>query len=157
MMQVSVKTYASFTVAGLEISTNYQEAMETIPLLWERFHQENIVAQLPNKLDDSVIYGVYSQYESDEKGQYHLLAGTEIQEDSTLTAPLTCVSIPLARYVVCHVKQPEELFDAWSKIWQADIKRSFTYDFERYGSDGIDIYVGIQDDNQTDKAIISCF
>lgn len=157
MMQVSVKTYASFTVAGIEISTNNQEAMKTIPPLWERFHQENIVAKLPSKLDESVIYGVYSQYETDEKGQYHLLAGTEVQEGTIVTAPFTILSIPLARYVVCHVKSPEALYEAWSKIWQAKINRAFTYDFERYSADGIDIYVGIQDDDQTDKAIISCF
>lgn len=156
-MDVSVESYASFTVGGIGITTDYKDAPKTIPPLWERFYEENIVSQLSATLDETVVYGVYSQYESDEKGCYHLLAGTEVQEGTLLVSPFETISVPLSRYLVCHIKRREEIIDAWMKIWQSQIKRRFSFDFERYGPDGIDIYVSIEDDNQTDKAIISGF
>jgi predicted transcriptional regulator YdeE len=154
-MNISIKEYASFAVAGISIETNNHEADKTIPALWARFQDNNIMADIPQKLDNSVVYGVYSHYQGNEQDNYQLLVGTEVQEGSVVKPPLSSLEISIARYVVCEVTHRDDVINAWVKIWRSQLNRAFVADFERYTADSIEIYIGIVDDGQTDKAIIS--
>lgn len=156
-MNVTIKQYASLTVAGLSIETNNQEAKNTIPPLWSRVQSENIIETIPQKLDENVLYGVYGNYASDNTGNYTLLVGTEVQDGTEVQPPLQTMALPLARYVVFDVPKRDAVYAVWQLIWKADLNRTYIADFERYTQDSIEIYIGINEDDQIDKTIISGF
>ncbi|OEH45489.1 hypothetical protein lpari_03540 [Legionella parisiensis] len=75
----------AFNVVGLRERTKnineFNPQTAKLPALWDRFHQSQIAAQKPN----SLIYGVYSDYESDDKGFYTVTAGIEINDSKTIS------------------------------------------------------------------------
>src|SRR5579862_4169576 len=62
-----------FYVAGFLVRTNNADeagGKGKIGDLWQRFFKENLGAQIPNRAD-SALTVVYSEYASDEKGDYN--------------------------------------------------------------------------------------
>ncbi|MFF2482283.1 GyrI-like domain-containing protein [Paenibacillus sp. NPDC058071] len=95
---------------------------------------------------DSTLYGVYHQYESDYKGDYTLCIAVEGEEgERQLELPAS------AKYEIFRVDTAEEqgVVKTWQKIWRREeagtLKRAYTCDFEKYDSHGeIDIYIAIK-------------
>jgi predicted transcriptional regulator YdeE len=61
-----------FYVAGWEVRTSNASEMSgggKIGPLWQRLMQQNLSAQIPNRTS-SALFAVYSNYASDEKGEY---------------------------------------------------------------------------------------
>jgi len=46
----------NLNIIGIYIETNYNQALNDLRHLWEKFYCENIFAQIPNKLADDVYY-----------------------------------------------------------------------------------------------------
>lgn len=97
---------------------------------------------LSNKTDN--IYGLYHAYESDYTGDYTLCVAIEGKGESTIVIPNDI------KYEVFTVDTNEEqgVFKTWNEIWKQEeegqLKRSYTFDFEKYYPDGkIDIYIAI--------------
>jgi len=92
-------------------------------------------------------YGVYHKYKSNYKGDYTLsiaIEGVNNNSEGNLTIPED------ANYRVFQVDPKDELgvINAWKEIWeledQGDLKRAYTYDFEKYLPDGkIEIYIAL--------------
>src|ERR1700678_460643 len=64
-------------VAGYPVRTSNAKEMAgngEIGKLWARFFQENLGAQIPNRTGENLMV-VYSDYASDEKGEYSYLLG----------------------------------------------------------------------------------
>ncbi|MGL5675201.1 MAG: GyrI-like domain-containing protein [Cellulosilyticaceae bacterium] len=113
--------------------------------LWEKLYQGGINAQINNKINDYAI-GLYSDYTADG---YCVTAGNEVSE--VANEGLTVKIIPAGRYAKfsVHGHMEKAVAEAWQKIWQMDLDRSFTGDFEEYlNSDweaaDIDIYIALK-------------
>lgn len=158
----SVKTeeQKTFHVIGLAVRTNNkQEAggQGEIPKLWQRFMQQGISGKIPNRVDDGLLV-VYTDYESDQTGEYTYLIGARVTTAADVPAGLTLKEIPAGRYaVIATDKGPVEsvIPKAWQHIWSMSAKdfggeRAFQADYEVYPQGfepqnaRVDIYIGLK-------------
>jgi len=142
------------TVAGISVRTlNRDEANpETAKLaaFWAKLRNENIPASIPGALANSPVYGVYSNYESDESGYYTVTAGVEVALNASL-AGFTRIEISSGHYLVFSAKgsMPEIVIKIWQRIWayfadESIYLRRFNTDFEVYSSaEEVEIYIGV--------------
>jgi predicted transcriptional regulator YdeE len=133
---------APFYVAGWQVRTNNADEMGgagKIGPLWQRFMQQNLAAQIPNRIGDALIV-VYSDYASDEKGDYDYLLGARVSSVDNLPAGMTWKKVEPGRYAVILTEKgqmPGVLQTAWARIWKmtpAELggKRAFLTDYEIY-------------------------
>lgn len=131
-----------FYVAGYLVRTNNAKEMAgqgEIGKLWQRFMQEGLGAKIPNRADAALTV-VYSDYASDEKGDYNYLLGARVTSIDGLPDGMTCKKVQAGPYaaVTTEVGEiPSVLQTAWRKIWQmspAELggKRAFMTDYEIY-------------------------
>ena len=127
-----------FSVIGIAIRTtneNGQSAID-IPKLWDRFFAENIMAQITNRIDDT-IYSIYTDYEKDHTKPYTTLLGCKVANQDSVPNGLTIKTFDAGSYIkfVAKGKLADGIvYQEWLKIWEADIPRAFTADFEIYGT-----------------------
>jgi len=143
MSHIHHKTlHGPIAVAGFQIRTNNALEMAgrgQIRQLWRRFFAENLAAQIPNRTSNSY-YVVYSNYASDENGEYDYLLGAPVSSIDNLPSGITFAAIATGNYaVVTTEKGPVEavMQTAWREIWSmpaADLggKRSYLTDYEVY-------------------------
>ena len=131
-----------FYVAGSQVRTNNADEMAghgKIGLLWQNLMQQNLTAQIPNRIGDALIV-VYSNYASDEKGEYDYLIGARVSSVDHLPAGMTWRKIESGAYAVILTdkgQMPGVLQAAWARIWKmtpAELggRRRFVTDFEVY-------------------------
>jgi len=131
-----------FYVAGFLVrTTNAAEASgeSKIGPLWQRFMQEKLVDQIPNRADESFTV-VYSNYASDETGAYDYLLGARVTSVDHLPAGMSWRRVVPATYAVILTDKgpmPGVLQAAWDRIWHispGDLggKRAFVTDYEVY-------------------------
>jgi predicted transcriptional regulator YdeE len=148
-------------VAGYQVRTSNAKEMSgngEIGKLWARFYQENLAAQIPNRVGQSLMV-VYSDYASDEKGEYSYLLGAPVTSIDALPAGLTYRKIPAGQYAVVTTAQGpliDVLQAAWKHIWSmspAELggKRAFQEDYEIYDqrsmnptSAQVEIHIGLK-------------
>jgi len=148
-------------IAGIQIRTSNTAELSgqgKIAPLWQRFFAENLLAQIPHQTGNS-LYAVYSNYESDEYGEYDYLLGAQVTSAGNLPAGITIATVATGRYaVVTTEKGPvtEMVPGTWKEIWQMpaedlDGKREFLTDYEVYGERATDptnaiveIHVGLE-------------
>lgn len=111
---------------------------EKIGQLWSQ-----VMSQVQN--DDTVIYGIYHDYENDYRGDYTLTIASEQKTAKRL------LDIPSQKYELFPVDTTSEIgvIEAWQKVWsleeESKIERAYQYDFEKYDLDGtVTLYIGIQ-------------
>ena len=136
-----------FYVSGLSVRTINREEFDPstakLPTLWQQFSTTGLVGAL----SDSPIYGVYSDYETDDTGHYTVTAGI----DTSMQTPpkFTIVKVEGGDYLVFEDQgpMPQTVIDTWKRVWRYFAKetthrRSFTTDFELYrGADSIAVYI----------------
>ncbi|TDQ27805.1 GyrI-like domain-containing protein [Tenacibaculum caenipelagi] len=143
-----------FYVVGISVRTTNedQKAMEDIPALWQRFMSENIAKQIPNKSSDE-IYAVYTDYESDYTKPYTTIIGCRVDEITNIPEGMISKKIEAPSYEK-HVAKGNltegVVYNKWIEIWNEDINRAYTSDFEVYGSKAadptnaeIEIFIGV--------------
>lgn len=113
--------------------------------LWEKLYQGGINESIKNKVNEYAI-GLYSDYEDD---RYLVTVGNEVCKAQN--EGLTVKKIPAGKYAKFSIEGPMEkaVAEAWSKIWQMDLDRSYKADFEEYlNSDfnnaKVDIYISLK-------------
>jgi predicted transcriptional regulator YdeE len=132
----------SFYVAGYQVRTNNANEMSghgEIGNLWQRFMAQNLGAQIPNRADTATIV-VYSNYASDEKGEYSYLLGARVTSIEHLPAGMSYTKIVAGPYAVLTTERGpliEVLQAEWRKIWamqpsQLGGRRAFLTDYEVY-------------------------
>jgi predicted transcriptional regulator YdeE len=147
MPNIQKVTLTGKTIYGLETRTKNVDEMKNetqkIAPLWEQYHTEIV----PNLEKDVTLYGVYHHYESDDKGAFDVLVGSESEGEG-----LASVRLEEGRYLKFPVKgeMPQAIIDTWSKVWayfedpSVDERRVYETDFEHYISvDAADIYIGV--------------
>ncbi len=134
----------AFRVMGIEARTRNNDEMEPssakIPGLWEKFSAESLPGHIPHQANPGVIYGLYSDFESDADGAYTLMAGCEVHPGAQPPGTLCVRDVPAARYAVFTSDRgamPDVVIYTWAAIWemtpeQLGGERAYTGDFELY-------------------------
>lgn len=121
---------------GLELRTDNQRCSLEMPAHKEKFFSQNILAKIPNKISGDVL-AVYTDYEGDYTQPYSWILGVEVSSLDEIPVGLVGKEIPESKYAVFTTEGefPQGLIAAWQAIWQSDLSRSYTTDFEVYSSD----------------------
>jgi len=117
---------------------NDNQVMQKITSMWK-----NASSSLAN--NNGNVYGLYHEYESNYKGDYTLCVAVEGKNKPPIVIPDD------TKYQVFNVSTNDEkgVFNTWNEIWEKEeegqLKRAYTYDFEKYYPDGnIDICIAIE-------------
>lgn len=117
--------------------------------LWNHFYNEGIYAAIPDKKSEKAL-GIYTDYESNEKSDYTVLAAYETSK-APQSGEYTVCKIPAGRYAKFVVRgdMVQAVAAAWQEIWKMDLPRTFQCDFEEYQNDSMEqaeihIYVGLK-------------
>lgn len=118
------------TVVGVSaITTNDDPNMgKIIGGLWEQLYQEGISTTIKNRRNEYAI-GLYSDYVKD---QYCVTTGHEVIVPEN--EELTVKTIPAGTYAKFSIygNMMTVVAETWNEIWNTDLERSFTGDFEEY-------------------------
>ncbi|MEZ4911154.1 MAG: GyrI-like domain-containing protein [Saprospiraceae bacterium] len=152
---MSNQTIQKFSVIGISVrATNENgQASQDIPALWNKFMAEGIAEQIPNKIDNS-IYCIYTEYEKDHSKPYTTILGCKVENLDTIPNGMVGKAFDEATYTK-HIAKGNVLqgmvFGEWTKIWNSDLDRTFTADFEVYGEKAqnpenaeVDIFVAVK-------------
>ena len=134
-MEHRTESIEGFDVVGVRIRTNNTEAMEAIGALWARFTDEGLGERIPS--DDGDLLALYTAYESDHTGDYEYLIGKRVATGSDVPGGLSRVRVRGGTYAVVAAEgeMPQALVGTWGRIWESDLARAFTTDFEIYPPD----------------------
>jgi predicted transcriptional regulator YdeE len=120
------------------------------------FFGKDIYSKIPNKIDDR-IYAVYGNFEEwfsqdSENKNYDLIIGCKVESLEWLPKWLSNIEIPEQDYAkfVAVWNMPWAVLKQWEHIWNSDIKKNFSVDFEVYSQKSqqgknseVDIYVWV--------------
>ena len=144
-----------FSVIGISTRTTNEngQSAQDIPKLWNKFLTENIAEKIPNKADNTV-YCIYTDYEKDYTKPYTTILGCKVSSLENIPDGLIGKFFDAATYSK-HTAKGNILqgliFNEWTKIWNANLDRAYTADFEVYGEKAqnpenaeVDIYVSVK-------------
>jgi predicted transcriptional regulator YdeE len=149
------QTIEKFNVIGISVRTTNENGQsgKDIGELWNKFMMDKVLEQIPNKMEGSV-YCIYTDYESDYTKPYTTIIGCKVKDLNTIPNGMIGRTIESGNYSKHTAKGnnlQEMIVQAWMKIWNSDLRRSYTADFEVYGEKAykqegaeVDIFVAIQ-------------
>ena len=148
---------------GLTARTNNKNEMNPqtskIGELAGRFWSQNIASQIPNRKNPGVTLSIYTEYDSNEHGDYTYFIGEEVSSFEDIPSEMQKLTIPAAQYqkfTTPSGKMPEVVINAWQQIWKMSAndfggERAYVADFEVYdqraadpANASLDIYIGIK-------------
>jgi predicted transcriptional regulator YdeE len=144
----------SFSIIGIKIRTTNEnnEAENDIPALWGKFLGEGIMQKIPNKVEDTV-YLLYTDYETDYTGVYTTIIGSKVSSLDNVPEGMVGKTIEAGNYVKFTAKgniMEGVVQEKWKEIWNTNLDRAYTCDFDVYGDkaknveDGeVDIFVSV--------------
>ncbi|GAA0070920.1 GyrI-like domain-containing protein [Clostridium sardiniense] len=129
-------------VVGLvkETTNNENKAVKDIGELWQKFIMEGYYEKVQNKKDNKAI-GLYTDYQGDFTKPYNFFCCVEVSEASKIEAPLVSKTILGGKYAKFIIKGDvkNSVGEFWLKLWQMDLDRSYTCDFEEYQNNSEDM------------------
>lgn len=137
------------TVAGFSARTSNAspDMTRVIGELWNRLYSPEGCPTIKNRVNEKSI-GIYTDYSSDEKGDYTAAAGFEIDNVFDKSGDIEFIKIPKGRYArfVVRGNMVKAVNDFWQELWQMKLDRAFVCDFEEYQNadpDNAEIYIYI--------------
>lgn len=126
-----------FKVIGLSVRTTNEngQAANEIAELWGKFMSENILNAIPNKIDNTV-YSLYTDYEGDHTQPYTAVLCCKVEHLTTIPDGMVGKSFDGGNYIKTTAKGDLTkglIVNEWLKIWDTDLERVFTVDFEVFG------------------------
>lgn len=131
-------------IVGIQVRIKNLDEMhpdtQKIGALWGRFINE-VLPPFPH-------YGVYHNYDADNRGTYDLLAGIETEPNEEFDL----VTIKKGQYLKFSAKGElrQAVMKCWEHIWayfqdpSIDERRAYETDFEVYKSmDEVEVYIGV--------------
>ena len=150
-MEYEIVNLNQKTLVGLSAKTsnNSPDMGNIIGGLWEKFYTGGVHDRIKNTVNEFAI-GLYSDYIEDRNG-YCITVGNEVSSLDGKNKDLDVKIIPAGKYTKFSIcgNMVTAVVDAWQQIWQMDLDRSFTGDFEEYKNADvenaeIDIYVALK-------------
>ena len=137
-----------FAVMGISIKTTNQNGQsgKDIGQLFGEFWEKGIIDKIPNKLSKD-IYCVYYEYEGDFNAPYSVMLGCRVENLMNIQSGLVGLNIPRNSYLRfdSYGELPDGLIKTWSEIWNSEIDRQYSFDFDVYP------------ENPTDSAQVQTF
>jgi len=134
-----MKTTAVTTknIIGIAVRTTNQngQAAQDIPTLWGQFMSKGIAEQIPNKVNGA-IYSIYTQYAGDHTEPYTAILGCEVSSLEDVPAGMVSTTIESGDYTQFEAVgdlNTGVVYSKWLQIWEIELNRSYTTDFEIYG------------------------
>lgn len=142
-------------IVGIRIKTTNQDgkSMKDIGTTWQKLFANGIYEEIPNKANDKTI-GLYTEYEGDYTKPYTFIAGAEVSQGIQNNEELECIIIPKGKYAkfIITGDVQDSVGQAWQEIWNMNLKRKYTCDFEEYQNNSEDmqkqeihIYIALED------------
>jgi predicted transcriptional regulator YdeE len=133
---VTTTTLEAFHIIGITVRTTNvnNKALKDIGELFGYFVSQNILEKIPNRISEN-LYCVYTDYESDFNGPYTTIIGCKVSSLNNIPAGLTGKTIPESKYQVYRStgKLSISLAKTWEGIWNTDLVRRYSADFDIYG------------------------
>lgn len=125
--------YANGLVTRTKKENN--QAITDIGNAWGKFFGEGHIEKLSHEGVIGLV-GIYTEYESDYNGAYTFLCGT-LSNKSMEIPGYTCHKILAGKYAKfsIHGDPQTVLAPVWKYIWESDLDRCYTSDFEVYHND----------------------
>lgn len=162
-MKKELTNKSEIKLVGLTARTNNKNEMNPatskIGELAGRFWGQNVAGQISNRKNPGVTLSIYTEYDSDEHGDYTYFIGEEVSSFESVPPEFNKLTIPAAKYqkfTTPSGKMPEVVINAWQQIWKMSAndfggKRAYVADFEVYDqraidpdNSSLDIYIGIK-------------
>lgn len=137
-----METVQSFHIIGISVRTtneNGQSATD-IGALWQRFMAEEIMENIPSKTDLAIVC-VYTDYEKDHTAPYTTILGCKVENLNQIPDGMVGKTIDSGTYeqfTALGNAQEGAVYNEWVKIWNSDLDRAYTADFEVYGAESFD-------------------
>lgn len=129
-------------VSGIRIKTTNQDgkAIQDIGMTWQKLFANGIYEKIPNKVNGKTI-GLYTEYEGDYTRPYTFIAGAEVSQKVQIGEEIESIIIPKGKYAkfVITGDVQNSVGKAWQEIWNMDLKRKYTCDFEEYQNNSEDM------------------
>jgi len=125
-----------FDVIGIATTTTNQEGKSTqdIGQLWGRFMSEGIKEKIPNKVSNDV-FSIYTNYQGDHTKPYDTILGCKVNSLDEIPEGMIGQSFNGGEYGKLVAKgdlTKGVVFGTWNEIYDMNLNREFTADFERY-------------------------
>lgn len=147
-----------FKVIGIAVRTTNENgrSAQDIGQLWGKFMSERIAEKIPNKIDDS-IFSIYTNYQGDHTQPYDTILGCKVSSLEQIPKGMVGQSFDGGTYGKFIAKgdlTKGVVFGTWTDIWNKNLNRVFTADFEIYGKKAqnptdaeVEIFVGLKSEN----------
>ena len=153
----------SLILVGLTARTNNRNEMDPkkakIGSIAGSYWGNGTANEFKNRKNPGVTYSVYTEFESDEHGEYTYFIGEEVssvdQQDLSKFKVITIPEGTYQKFTAGPGKMPDIIINAWQNIWsmkKEDFagKRTYLADFEIYDHRAMDptnaiadIYIGV--------------
>lgn len=163
-MQKTVTELPEIKLIGISCRTNNTSEMNIstakIAPTMQKYFQQALGEEIPNRKNPGTTYCVYTNYESDFTGDYTYFIGEEVNfVDRSLIKQFSAITIPAQTYTKFTSKtgiMPGVCIDMWQNIWKMESeelkgKRAYLADFEVYDKRALDpsktvldIYLGVK-------------
>jgi len=136
------ETIAPFQIIGISVRTSNQDnqAATDIPALWNQFISESTMEKIPNKID-SEVYSIYTNYEGDHTQPYDTILGCKVSTLKDIPKGMIGQAFEggkVAKFTSKGNLEDNIIYKTWLDIWNADLDRTFTADFEVHGAKSMD-------------------
>lgn len=126
-----------FKMIGISVRTTNEndQAAKEIAELWDKFMNENLLDAIPNKIDRTV-YSLYTDYEGDHTQPYTAILGCQVNNLNDIPNGMVGKSFSGGNYVKRTARGDLTkglIVNEWSKIYELDLDRIYTADFEVFG------------------------
>lgn len=151
-MEYEIVTLKEKKIIGITARTNNSspDMSAVIGGLWNKLYRGGIYGQIKNKANYKAI-GAYSDYESNEHGDYSVTIGAEVSKVEDIPEGAVEKTIYGGKYAKFTVKgdMVKAVQEFWQKLWKMDLNRSYKCDFEEYQDENMDnavinIYISIK-------------
>ena len=161
-MNKIMQPLSEIKLVGITVRTSNAREMnpETakIGATMQKFFASGMQTQIFGRKNPGTVFAVYTNYESDEHGQYTYFLGEEVNDFENTEQGFETLTIPAQTYVKFTSipgKMPAVCINMWQNIWKmkaADLGgvRAYIADFEVYDQRShnpehavLDIYIGV--------------
>lgn len=162
-MKKELANKSEIKLVGLTARTNNKNEMNPqtskIGELAGRFRSQEIANQIPNRKNPGITLSIYTEYDSNEHGDYTYFIGEEVSSFENIPSGLLKLTIPATKYqkfTTSSGKMTDVVISAWQQIWKMtsddfEGDRAYIADFEVYdqrasdpANSSLDIYIGIK-------------
>jgi len=145
-----------FVVIGIAARTSNATEMTGKGIIgkqWGGFVQDNLLSQIPNKLDSAIV-AIYTDYASDQDGEYTFVIGARVKAGAEAPDGMVVKIVSAGRYAVFVSERGpvgEVVRKTWQRVWAAGIDRVYRADYEVYderardpGNAVVEVRVGVK-------------